>query len=67
MTTGAFDDDPTDTTERPKGLLGGGLPAVLQDATVVVRAPVGTTLESIPAPRPPAGEDELASRRDPPW
>jgi hypothetical protein len=59
MTAGAFDDDPTDTAARPKGLLGGGLPAVLQDATVVVRAPVGTTLESIPTPRPPAGEGEL--------
>lgn len=57
--TGAFDDDPTDNAARPKGLLGGGLPTVFQEATVVVKAPVGTTLESIPAPRPPAGEGEL--------
>ncbi|MDQ0904193.1 hypothetical protein QFZ22_000178 [Streptomyces canus] len=56
---GAFDDDPTDTAVRPKGLLGGGFPAMLQEANVVVRAPVGTTLESIPAPRPPAGEGQL--------
>ncbi|MGW7671564.1 hypothetical protein ACWGJX_31240 [Streptomyces sp. NPDC054775] len=41
------------------GLLGGGLPAVVQAASVVVRAPVGTTLESIPNPRPPAGKGEL--------
>ncbi|MFJ2007990.1 hypothetical protein [Streptomyces chartreusis] len=58
--TGAFDDDPTDNAARPKGLLGGGLPTVFQDATVVVKAPVGTTLESIPAPRPPAGEGDLS-------
>ncbi|WP_331736776.1 hypothetical protein OG426_55355 (plasmid) [Streptomyces canus] len=56
---GAFDDDPTETALRPKGLLGGGVSSVLQEAHVVVRAPVGTTLESIPAPRPPAGEGEL--------
>ncbi|GAA2523228.1 hypothetical protein [Streptomyces longisporus] len=57
--SGAFDDDPTDTAVRPKGLLGSGLPGVLQEANVVVKAPVGTTLESIPAPRPPASEGEL--------
>lgn len=62
--TGAFDDDPTDGSARPKGLLGGGLPAMFQDATVVVKAPVGTTLESIPAPRPPAGEGELSAEEE---
>uniref|UniRef100_UPI003F495551 hypothetical protein n=1 Tax=Streptomyces chartreusis TaxID=1969 RepID=UPI003F495551 len=62
--TGAFDDDPTESSERPKGLLGGGLPAMLQDATVVVKAPVGTTLESIPAPRPPAGDGELSPKEE---
>lgn len=62
--TGAFDDDPNDSSERPKGLLGGGLPAMLQDAAVVVKAPVGTTLESIPAPRPPAGEGELSPEEE---
>ncbi|EST18021.1 hypothetical protein [Streptomyces roseochromogenus] len=60
---GAFDDDPTDAT-RPKGLLGNGLPTVLQEATVVVKAPVGTTLESIPAPRPPAAEGELTPEEE---
>lgn len=62
--TGAFDDDPTDGAARPKGLLGGGFPAMFQDATVVVKAPVGTTLESIPAPRPPAGEGELSAEEE---
>lgn len=61
---GAFDDDPTDTAVRPKGLLGGGFPAAFQEANVVVRAPVGTTLESIPAPRPPAGEGELTPEEE---
>ncbi|MEU9412222.1 hypothetical protein AB0E08_41920 [Streptomyces sp. NPDC048281] len=61
---GAFDDDPQDTALRPKGLLGGGLPAVLQEANVVVRAPVGTTLDSIPAPRPPAGEGDLTAEEE---
>jgi hypothetical protein len=62
--TGAFDDDPNDSPERPKGLLGGGLPAMFQDATVMVKAPVGTTLESIPAPRPPAGDGELSPEEE---
>ncbi|MFD7282337.1 hypothetical protein ACFV80_36265 [Streptomyces sp. NPDC059862] len=62
--TGAFDDDPTDNSVRSKGLLGGRLPAVLQEATVVVKAPVGTTLESIPAPRPPVGEGVLSPEEE---
>ncbi|WP_033416622.1 hypothetical protein [Streptomyces canus] len=56
---GVFDDDPT---QEPmgQGLLKGELPAVLQEASVVVKAPVGTTLESIPSPRPPAGDGDLS-------
>ncbi|GGN46353.1 hypothetical protein [Streptomyces fuscichromogenes] len=61
---GAFDDDPHDDALRPKGLLGSGLPAALQEANVVVRAPVGTTLDSIPAPRPPAGEGDLTAEEE---
>ncbi|MFF7764204.1 hypothetical protein [Streptomyces griseorubiginosus] len=61
---GAFDDDPNDIAVRPKGLLGNGLPAALHEANVIVRAPVGTTLESIPAPRPPAGEGELTPEEE---
>lgn len=61
--TGAFDDDSTETTGA-RGLLGNGLPAVLQEATVVVKAPVGTTLDSIPAPRPPASEGELTAEEE---
>ncbi|MEW2471070.1 hypothetical protein AB0919_39725 [Streptomyces sp. NPDC046994] len=57
--TGVFDDDPTEQPRPGKGLLGIGAPAMFQEATVVVKAPVGTTLDSIPAPRPPEGEGEL--------
>ncbi|WP_351233290.1 hypothetical protein [Streptomyces sp. NPDC002133] len=57
--TGVFDDDQTEVVRPGKGLLGGGVPAMFQEATVVVKAPVGTTLDSIPAPRPPAGEGDL--------
>ncbi|MEV6175415.1 hypothetical protein AB0L99_45450 [Streptomyces sp. NPDC051954] len=59
--TGVFDDDPAEPVRPGKGLLGGGAPAVFQEATVFVKAPVGTTLESIPAPRPPAGEGDLST------
>lgn len=60
MMGGVFDDDPT---QEPmgQGLLRGELPDVLREASVVVKAPVGTTLESIPAPRPPAGEGDLSA------
>ncbi|MFE2716582.1 hypothetical protein ACFXKI_32645 [Streptomyces mirabilis] len=44
------------------GLLGGGLTAVVQAASVVVKAPVGTTLDSIPNPRPPAGDGDLTPK-----
>ncbi|RII07948.1 hypothetical protein DSC45_34095 [Streptomyces sp. YIM 130001] len=57
-----FDDD-TDTGQllpAGTGLLGGGIPAVRQKASVVVQAPVGTTLESIPAPQSPSGDGALA-------
>ncbi|MFE2473154.1 hypothetical protein [Streptomyces mirabilis] len=58
-----FDDDEDEVTGGTgtvgTGLLGGGLPAVVQAASVVVQAPVGTTLGSIPNPRPPAGDGEL--------
>ncbi|EPH41479.1 hypothetical protein ABT390_34290 [Streptomyces aurantiacus] len=58
--TGVFDDDHND--EGPgKGLLSSGLGAVLQNATVVVKAPVGTALDTIPAPRPPVGDGPLTA------
>jgi hypothetical protein len=57
--TGVFDDDPIDVPHPGKGLLGGGVPAVFQEANVVVKAPVGTTLASIPTPRPPDGDGQL--------
>ncbi|MEU1276287.1 hypothetical protein [Streptomyces sp. NPDC005799] len=60
--SGVFDEDPTDAPAQGKGLMGGGLTAMLQEATVVVKAPVGTTLESIPEPRLPAGDGELSAQ-----
>jgi hypothetical protein len=60
--SGVFDEDETDAPAPGKGLMGGGLTAMLQEATVVVKAPVGTTLESIPGPRPPVGEGELSAQ-----
>ncbi|MGW2082778.1 hypothetical protein ACWCOW_38775 [Streptomyces sp. NPDC001939] len=57
-----FDDDDdaaTGAASPGTGLLGGGLPAAVQAAMVVVKAPVGTSLDSIPSPRPPQGEGEL--------
>ncbi|MFE2092838.1 hypothetical protein [Streptomyces sp. NPDC059460] len=53
------DDEPGTTQTVGTGLMGGGYPAVVRDASVVIKAPVGTTLESIPLPRPPAGDGEL--------
>ncbi|MEU3342768.1 hypothetical protein [Streptomyces sp. NPDC006668] len=60
--SGVFDEDPADALAQGKGLMGGGLTTMLQEATVVVKAPVGTTLESIPEPRLPAGEGELSAQ-----
>ncbi|MGW0647303.1 hypothetical protein ACWD4T_00610 [Streptomyces umbrinus] len=57
--TGVFDDDVNDDPRPGRGLLGGGLPQVFQEASVVVKAPVGTTLDTIPAPRPPESDGEL--------
>jgi hypothetical protein len=57
--TGVFDDDVNDEARPGRGLLGGGLPQVFQEASVVVKAPVGTTLDTIPAPRPPESDGEL--------
>ncbi|WP_327249836.1 hypothetical protein [Streptomyces sp. NBC_01320] len=53
------DDEPGKAQTVGTGLMGGGYPAVVRDASVVIKAPVGTTLESIPLPRPPAGDGEL--------
>ncbi|MFF7581094.1 hypothetical protein ACFZBE_40065 [Streptomyces sp. NPDC008061] len=55
------DDEPGTPQTTGTGLMGRGYPGVVQDASVVIKAPVGTTLESIPLPRPPAGEGELSS------
>ncbi|MGY4920643.1 hypothetical protein ACWD9K_36775 [Streptomyces sp. 900116325] len=55
------DDEPGTPPTTGTGLMGRGYPGVVQDASVVIKAPVGTTLESIPLPRPPAGEGELSS------
>ncbi|MGA4844560.1 hypothetical protein [Streptomyces sp. G45] len=63
--TGAFDDDqPAGALTGAKGLLGAGVPALFQEATVVVKAPVGTTLDSIPPPRPPAGDGALTPEEE---
>lgn len=54
-----------DGDEPQKGLMGNGVATAVQSAQVVIKAPVGTTLESIPAPRPPESEGELtASERE---
>ncbi|WP_331749852.1 hypothetical protein OG963_43085 (plasmid) [Streptomyces sp. NBC_01707] len=55
------DDEPGAPQTTGTGLMGRGYPGVVQDASVVIKAPVGTTLESIPLPRPPAGEGALSS------
>lgn len=55
------DDEPGTPQTTGTGLMGRGYPGVVQDASVVIKALVGTTLESIPLPRPPAGEGELSS------
>jgi hypothetical protein len=55
---GLFDDD----EDGPqKGLMGNGVATAVQSAQVLIKAPVGTTLESIPAPRPPESEGELTA------
>ncbi|MFE4654934.1 hypothetical protein [Streptomyces sp. NPDC056707] len=57
-----FSDDELGTPQTMgTGLMGRGYPGVVQDASVVIKAPVGTTLESIPLPRPPTGDGELSS------
>ncbi|MFE4922357.1 hypothetical protein [Streptomyces sp. NPDC056661] len=55
------DEEPGTPQTRGTGLMGRGYPGVVQDASVVIKAPIGTTLESIPLPRPPAGDGELSS------
>ncbi|MDQ8707526.1 hypothetical protein RCO28_34410 [Streptomyces sp. LHD-70] len=57
---GAFDFDPTSAPAAGGGLLNGQLPGLRQEATVVVKAPVGTSLDSIPAPRPPESNGPLS-------
>lgn len=60
---GLFDvDEETTETQGAGGLFGGGLPAAVNAASVVVKAPPGTTLTSIPAPYQPIGDDELSER-----
>ncbi|MET8538129.1 hypothetical protein ABZV67_42085 [Streptomyces sp. NPDC005065] len=58
------DDEPGRPPTTGTGLMGRGYPGVVQDASVVIKAPVGTTLESIPLPRPPAGDGELSSEEE---
>ncbi|CAM5670818.1 hypothetical protein SANTM175S_02693 [Streptomyces antimycoticus] len=48
-------DDDAGTARLGTGLMGGGLPAIHQQAAVVIKAPVGTTLASIPGPAPCRG------------
>ncbi|MCZ4098041.1 hypothetical protein [Streptomyces sp. H39-C1] len=60
---GLFDEETaTDTEAGPQGtgFMGGGLPAIAQQATVVFKAPAGTTLDSVPPPHPPVGAGELS-------
>ncbi|MGW1734297.1 hypothetical protein [Streptomyces sp. NPDC001999] len=55
------DDEPGTAQTTGAGLMGRGYPGVVQDASVIIKAPLGTTLDSIPLPRPPAGDGELSS------
>ncbi|MFG2630780.1 hypothetical protein [Streptomyces sp. NPDC048473] len=55
------EDEPGTPQTMGTGLMGRGYPGIVQDASVVIKAPVGTTLESIPLPRHPAGDGELSS------
>ncbi|MFE9007414.1 hypothetical protein ACFYOY_35740 [Streptomyces sp. NPDC007875] len=57
-------DDAAGTAHLGTGLMGGGLPAVHQQAAVVIKAPVGTTLDSIPNPQPPAGDGDLTQEEE---
>jgi hypothetical protein len=62
---GLFDDDePGAAPTAAVGLLGGGLSAVAQDATVIVQAPAGTTLDTIPVPHDPFGDGELSLQEE---
>lgn len=62
---GLFDDDePSAAPAAAVGLLGGGMAAVAQEATVIVQAPVGTTLDTIPAPHDPLGDGELSPQEE---
>ncbi|MEU5108221.1 hypothetical protein AB0H07_39190 [Streptomyces sp. NPDC021354] len=56
------DDEASSGTGTATGLMGGGFPAVVQQETVVVKAPVGTTLDSIPGPYAPVSEGALSDR-----
>jgi hypothetical protein len=60
---GLFDVDENAPTQSG-GLLGGGLPAAFSAASVVIKAPPGTTLASIPAPYEPIGQDDLTEREE---
>ncbi|WP_425834120.1 hypothetical protein [Streptomyces fractus] len=58
--SGLFSANSASATSAGGGLLKANASTVMQQAQVVVQAPVGTTLESIPVPRPPAGDGELS-------
>ncbi|WP_330481424.1 hypothetical protein [Streptomyces sp. NBC_00724] len=58
------DDEPGTPQITGTGLMGRGYPGVVQDASVVIKAPLGTTLESIPLPRPPTSDGELSSEEE---
>jgi hypothetical protein len=62
--TGLFDDDHGAGAGIGSGLMGGGLPAVIQQAAVVVKAPVGTTLDTIPDPHPPLSDGPLSPEEE---
>lgn len=57
------EDEPGTPQTTGTGLMGRGYPGVVQDASVVIKAPVGTTLESIPLPAPQQAKGSSARMR----
>ncbi|MFD7667756.1 hypothetical protein [Streptomyces sp. NPDC059788] len=59
---GLFDVDEDAPQTGAGGLFSGGLPAAGGTANVVIKAPPGTTLDSIPAPYQPSGDARLSDQ-----
>ncbi|MFE2640940.1 hypothetical protein ACFXKS_39460 [Streptomyces scopuliridis] len=59
---GLFDVDTQAPQQQAGGLLGGGLPAAANAASIVVQPLLGTTLASIPVPYQPRSDDELSDQ-----